>query len=265
LGIERDKLDIKYISRTGLKLDKPESKKLKKLIKIILDFKPDLVVVDCLQRVVTFEVDKDNSQISELFTGVVRPLIKKVGSSWLFIHHLRKSPSGNYRPEDPLDEVRGGSELVNYCRFVLMSQEPKYQTKTNEGGVMVVFRVLKMSNAQMPEPKVISFTSEDGMIKVAYEGLPEDVLAGEIQCAKAIKDWLFQEQKTGEFKTSEVVSASEKIGFKKSMLSQGLKVLVKDGFLNKQKRGLYCVAEVVKQQSLDEPTDKEIEGIMKSK
>jgi len=239
LGVE-NALEIKYISRTGLKLDKKDTQKFKKFKELFLEYKPDLCVVDCLQRVVSFECDKDNASISELFTGVVRPLIKATGSTFYFIHHLRKSPSGNYKPEDPLDEVRGGSELVNYCRFVLMAQTPKYQTKTSEGGEMVLFRVLKMSNAQMPDPKVISFTNIEDSLVVKYEGVPEEVLAGEVQSSKAIKEFLFSEQII-EFRTKDILDNSEKIGFKQTLLKMGLNCLVKQGYLSKIGRGKYEV------------------------
>ena len=274
LGIT-DALDIKYISRTGLKLDKKDTPKFLKFKELFLEYKPDLCVVDCLQRVVSFEVDKDNASISELFTGTVRPLINKTGCTFYFIHHLRKSPTGNFRPEDPLDEVRGGSELVNYCRFVLSVQTPKYQTQTSEGGEMIVFRALKMSNAQMPEPKVISFTTTEEGLLVKYEGLPEDVLAGEVQASKAIKDFLFSEQMTGEFRTKDVLDNSEKIGFKRTLLSAGLNCLVKEGFIKKVKRGLYQVNSKVEpkqetltpkkkgsgNKNLDELSDKELEEL----
>lgn len=241
MGISDEKLEIKYLSNTGLKLDKAD-KRFEKFRELYLEFKPDLVVGDCLQRLVSFEVDKDNAKISELFTSILRPMFKKIGTTMIFIHHLRKSLQGGFKEEDPLDSVRGGSELVNFCRFVYLCQTPKYQQKTNDGGEMVLFRVLKMSNAELPEPKVISFTNEENSIVVKYEGLPDEVLAGEIQCAKAIKEFLYAEQMVTEFKTGDMISNAEKIGFKKTLISSGLGVLVKQGFLTKIKRGVYEVS-----------------------
>ncbi len=241
--LEESPLEIKFFSFAGLKLDKKDTKRYLKFTKVIKDFIPDLIIIDCLQRCVTFEVDKDNAAISELFTDVVRPITNAYGTTWIFIHHMRKSPTSNYKPEDPLDEVRGGSELVNYCRFVLMCQAPKGQQRTEDGGELMVFRVLKMSNAPIQEPKVISFTNNPPEhLKIAYEGIPADVLAGEIQAAKAIKEWLFNQQMTGEFKTKDITNNAEKIGFKSSLLSQGLSVLLKEGFLNKIKRGIWRVS-----------------------
>lgn len=237
LGIEEE-LGIRYLCLNGLKLDRQDLK-FQKFKDLLEDFLPDLIIIDALQRCVTFEVDKDNRAISELFTEIIRPLTKKYGMSWLFITHLRKSPTQG-SVVDPLDEIRGGSELVNYSRFVLSTQAPKYQTKTEGESELIIFRVLKMSNSRMPQDKVISFTSEGEVIKIKYEGIPEDVLAGEKQSANAIKDWLFSEQLTS-FQTKDITKASERIGFKSSMITLGLKLLMNEGFLKKVKRGYYEV------------------------
>jgi len=253
-GMEiNEDVEVRFLSHTGLKLDINNSK-FKKFEEVMDEFKPDLIIVDCLQRVVTFEVDKDNALISDLFTGVIRNFQKKYSSSWLFVHHLRKSPTGNYRPEDPLDEVRGGSELVNFSRYVLLCQEPKHQSKTEDGSQLLVFRALKMSNAEMPEPKVLKFTNVEDKLIVTYEGIPEEVLARDVRVANAIKEWLFNEQISGEFRTKDVNDASEKIGFERSLLSDGLRCLVKNGFLKKPKRGVYIVSgdvEKPKQKTLE--------------
>jgi len=244
LGIIEE-LPIKYLSFNGLKLDK-DGVKFKKFKELILDFKPDLVVIDALQRCVGFEVDKDNRAISELFTEKIRPLQRETKCSWLFISHLRKTQA-NAKIIDELDEVRGGSELTNYCRFVLMAQAPRYQTKTEVGSDLIIFKVLKMSNSSLPEPKVISFTTEGDSIKVSYEGIPSEVLAGEVQCAKAIEEWLFNNQ-IEEFKTKEISDASEEIGFKKTLISYGLKFLIKKGIIKKVQRGLYQVTSTKKEE-----------------
>lgn len=243
LGIENEALEIKYISFAGLKIDRmpcPEypNKKFQQFKRLVSDWKPDLIIVDCLQRVVSFECDKDNQAISTFFTEIIRQFTKAYGCSWLFIHHLRKGMNNNRKPEDPLDEVRGGSELVNYCRYVLMTEKPKYQDdKTKE---MIVFRVLKMSNAIMPPAKVISFSQEGEGIKVSYEGEPAEVLRGEVRCANAIKEYLFKNQ-LFEFSTKQITEVSEKIGFKNTLISGGLNSLIESGDLERVKRGYYKV------------------------
>ncbi len=230
-------LDIKYLSHSGLKLDINDDK-YKLFLKKVEEFKPDLIIVDCLQRFVSFDVDRDNAAISQFFTGSIRSVIKRFGCGWLFIHHLRKPPTYNRTTEDPLDEIRGGTELVNYCRYVLLCKSPRGQIITDEGGEMILFEVIKLSNAPLPEPKVVSFTTTKDVLKVTYEGIPEDVLAGSVKAANAIKDWLFEHQIT-EFQTKTINEASDEIGFKKNLLNDGLNVLMKKGFLDRPKRGCW--------------------------
>ena len=244
MEIDKEELDIRFISYSGLKLDNSEldntsNKKFAEFRKIVAEFKPDLIIDDCLQRSVNFEVDKDNASISKFFTEIVRPMTRAYGCSWLFIHHLRKGVSGNTRNEDPLDEVRGGSELVNYARFVLSCSVPKHQQSNDSE--MVVFRVLKMSNSQKPPAKVISFTDTKEGLKIVYEGEPSEVLAGEVQCGNAIQEYLFDKQ-LFEFQTKDINDVAEEIGFKKTLISSGLKYLKEKGFLKSEKRGHYKIA-----------------------
>lgn len=241
MGLSSEALEIKYLAFTGVKLDRAD-KKREAFLSVIEEFKPTLIILDALQRFVTFEIDKDNRSISALFTDLIRPLQQKLGCGWLIIHHMRKpSNNGNSYISDPLDEVRGGSEIVNYCRYVLMCQKPKNQNTDIPGQEFILFRVLKMSNAAMPEDKVIAYTPGPDGLKVEYIGKPEDILSGEQQAANAIKNYLLTAGIKGEFKTSQIVDAASEIGFKKSLLSEGLGVLVKEGILKKLKRGVYKV------------------------
>lgn len=248
-GIKSEQLDLISVSFTGLKLDQVGSNKHSQFEEIVEQFKPDLIIVDCLQRVCGFDIDKENALISELFTNTVRPMMNTYGMSWLFIHHLRKSQNGSQSSfSDPLDEIRGGSELVNYCRYVLGCSKPNNQTIAEDGSMMLVLKVLKMSNSNIPEPKVLMFKPDNAdpekstEIKIDYHGKVEDVLANEKRAANAIKDFIFQKGLT-EFKTSDITNkqAEREIGFKKTNISGGLKELLEQGWLEKPKQGHYIV------------------------
>lgn len=256
MGLEKEFAEIKYISFSGLKLDRRD-KKFLLFEDLVKNFKPDLIIVDALQRCVTFEVDKDNQKISQFFTETVRPMQMDLGCSWLFIHHLRKSPTGKSFVSDEMDEVRGGSELTNYCRFVLLCKKPKSQKQEGE---MILFEVLKMNNSFIPASKVISFTTEGDALKVAYEGEPEEILSGAQLCAEAIKNYLF-DYGIYEFRTKDIHEKSDEIGFKKTLIEQGLSALVSDGFLERVKRGQYKVKGAnISQQKLKEPPVKDKES-----
>jgi len=232
-----ESLDISFLSFENLKLNNISSPKYKIFEEFVLELKPDLIVVDTLQRILSIEVDRDNQGISEFFTGVVRSLTKRIGCSWLFIHHMRKGNS-QYKPEDQLDEIRGGSELVNYCRFVLMCEEPK-KTRAKEEKSLVVFSVLKMSNSQIPPAKVFEFISDENSIRMNYLGTPEEVLNTEAKIAGAIKNFILEKEMTGEFRTKDILENWEQIGFKKSSLHIGLRWLESNQEIVKEKRGFW--------------------------
>lgn len=254
--LENDDLDFISLSFSGLKLDQPMSKKFKEFEELLDRHRPNLVIIDCLQRVVSIDIDKENAQISEMFTGIMRPFIKKYGMTFLLIHHLRKSPTGNQgNSSDPLDEIRGGSEITNYARCVQSCSQPKNQKKQDDGSMMLVFKILKMSNAPMIEPKVLNFQPNNAdpelstQIKIDYLGKVEDVLKAEKQAANAIMEYLLENQMTGEFTTKEITDNEAKIGFKRTWLGKGLKELVDEGKLERLKRGIYILSdkkEVVK-------------------
>jgi DNA-binding transcriptional ArsR family regulator len=149
---------------------------------------------------------------------------------------MRKG-NAQYKPDDQLDEIRGGSELVNYCRYVLMCGEPKRKSKDDK--ILITFEVLKMSNAQIPEAKVFEFISKDDFITMNYLGSPDQVLNTEAKIGEAIKNFIIKSELTGEFRTMDVTENADKIGFKRSSLSLGLKWLEDNGIIVREKRGIW--------------------------
>jgi len=242
LNIEKQELPIGYFTMNNIKLDQSDEKDIE-FRRILREFKPALIIVDTFQRCVSFDADRDNREISDFFMGFAIPISKEFTCSWLFLHHLRKGLSGAKGIEDPLDEVRGGSEIVNFARFVLGCRVPKGHDD------LMVLSSLKMSHSEKIDQQVISFnhTEEEGL-KVTYVGKPGDVINDSINCAQAIKKWIF-ENKIKEFRTKQINEAQESIGYKKSMLIQGLKYLKDIGYLVSVKRGYYEVnmEEIIQQ------------------
>lgn len=238
LGIENKDLDIAYLSFYNMKLDKEDKQKLIK--KFLNEFKPDIIFVDGFQRVLSFNLDKENQLISNFMTDVIRPLMVEYGNfSWCFTQHYRKTPQGK-KIDEWLDEIRGGSELVNYCRFIYALHKPKRQD--NEAEEQIVVKQLKLSNAPPTKDKVISFISNGDSVKLEYIGVAEEVLATEQQCANAIMEWILEQGIKGEFKTKDVQEA-EPGGFKTTTITAALKVLIEDKRLIKVKRGVYRISD----------------------
>ena len=234
----KEDLELACLSFYNSKLDLPN--KQKKVLKLIEDFKPDIIILDCLQRVVSFDVDRENQKISDFFTSFVRPTTQKYGCSWLFIHHFRK-PNPQVKAINLMDELRGGSELGNYIRFGFGIIKPKKQEQEN--GEIVIFHHMKNSNAPRISSKIISISGEikKGEFEMRCEGDAADILKAEQQCAEAIKQWLLEEGIKGNFKTGEVVKA-EPGGYKKSTINAGLRILLEEQFLEKPKYGFWKVS-----------------------
>jgi len=240
-------LEIKFISFSGIKINEKTSEafpneKFVHLKRLIRYWKPDLIIIDCLSRVVSLDIDKGNSEVSGFFSGIVRPITETYGCSWLFIHHLRKGGNTRMGSDDELDDIRGASELVNYCRFVLKCEVPKNQLN-DDGTELMLFKVLKMSDALKSEAKVVSFSFDDNKIEIKYLGKPEEVLAGEVQCANAIKNWIFRNG-IREFETKDVQNTSE-IPYKKTLTASALKYLLEEKFIIKIKRGQYVLSDKI--------------------
>lgn len=236
MGISLDeKLDIAYLSFFNAKLDDPN--KQKKIIQFVEEFQPDLIVVDCLQRVLGIDIDKENQLLSHFLTGFVRPLSQKYGLSWLFVHHYRKKDR-NQKYTNPLDEIRGASELRNYIRFAWGIKRPGKQRDPEVD--TIILKQLKLSNAPPSPDRVLSFITEKDSLIVKYEGEAEDVLSAEQLCAQAIKDWIIEEDIREEFQTKDVVEEKPG-GYGKTTISAGLKVLWQQGFLSKKKQGVWIV------------------------
>lgn len=235
MKLGQENLEIAYLSFFNAKLDQPS--KQKRIISFIEQFKPDLVFVDCLQRVLGIDIDKENQKLSEFLTGFVRPVVSKYGCSWVFLHHYRKRDQKS-KYFNPMDEIRGATELRNIARFAIGLQRPHGQNDSNID--QIILKQIKMSNASAAPDKVISFTTENNSLIVKYEGLAEEVLNTEQLCAAAIKTWLFEEGIKAEFKTGDVEDAQPG-GYKKTAISGGLKVLLDNRFLEKIKRGIWKI------------------------
>lgn len=255
----KDKLDITYITDLDFRLDKPGTTNYQKFLEELDTLKPDMVFVDGIQRFLSFNVDKENELISNFFTTHIKPLIRKYGSTWIFIHHLRKSPAGKYEPDDLLDEVRGGSEITNIPRFIALCRKSKIES---DDKVYFEYLNIKLSNYKKPEPKALSFeyikgdVPKNDIVKISFEGVPEEVFKSALLCAENIKKYLLNKG-LSEFQSKDITDASKVIGFGKTTINAGLNELKKIGILIKPKQGHWKINT-----ALFDPNQTKLFGIM---
>ncbi|MBA7540765.1 hypothetical protein ES705_33068 [subsurface metagenome] len=89
--------------------------------KVIDDFKPDVIIIDPIGRIATFDMNKDIS--ITLFANL---MIQIRDCHWVLVHHTRKGISA-YKPLKPLaldpdavfDSIRGSSCWSNYADTII--------------------------------------------------------------------------------------------------------------------------------------------------
>lgn len=222
-------VDVAFLSFENMKLDKSEWRD--RLEKTLEEYKPSVIIVDSLRRVITFEENKAED-VNSFFTDILRPISEKYGVTWILVHHLRKGISGR-NPSDELDEMRGSSDMSNYADVVLIFQRPK-------GAVdKFVLKQLKCRRSQEIEPKLIQMVwNEDQSLKIECVGDAEETIFADEFCAKAIMTWLAEEQKTG-FETKEVIEALKKQKHSRKTISRALDLLLNQNKIIRIKRGQY--------------------------
>ncbi len=141
-----DDVDIGFICFSHLKIDK--SGDILALEEVIQKEGIGLLVVDTYRRGISFD-ENDAGEVSHLFVDVLRPLVERNNLSIILIHHDRK---GNGQQNDEMDEIRGSSDLANYCDFIL---------KNERKGKGLILKQLKCRNAPEIEPVEVQMDTDE--------------------------------------------------------------------------------------------------------
>jgi len=185
--------------------------------------------VDSLRRVITAD-ENDAQEMSEFFTDTVRPLSKKYGISWIFIHHLRKGISGR-NPTDIMDELRGSSELANYADVVLISERPRGSNDR------VVLRQAKCRRALEIPSELIQINWGENNVGFESIGTAEEIINSIDLCGRDVIIWT-EEKQIKSFNTNDV-KEEFKEKYSRATLTRALAQLVQQGKLSRLKRGCY--------------------------
>lgn len=111
-----DRKNIKFYdainNRTVFTLKRRPLKELEKSIEL---FKPDIIIVDPIGRVVDFSLNK-----AENIVNLIDQFIGIRNCFWLLIHHNRKrGPEEIEDMTDPISRVRGSSNLTNFAESII--------------------------------------------------------------------------------------------------------------------------------------------------
>jgi RecA/RadA recombinase len=199
--------------------------------------------------------EDDAGEMRNLLTNVLGQIANKRGCTFILIHHLRKSiAGGNRSPSDPMDELRGSSELANYPDVVIIVDRPH-----NAKDKFILKQVKCRHAAEHTADKFSVVFEEDGAPSFVFEGSVEDIVTETEKCMSAIIAWA-EDRKESSFTTKEAGDAVEEDGYHKKMVNRALKLGVEKSWLKKVERGTYAIttgAQVKAQTKLEAVLKKE--------
>lgn len=102
LGLSaEDSKKLKYVHHKAVRLDKePE-----RIIQDIMDFDPELVIIDSLTRIHTGD-ENSAGFIAQLFNDGINPIVRNTGAALLLLHHVNKSDGTS-----SFGRLRGSSDI----------------------------------------------------------------------------------------------------------------------------------------------------------
>ena len=226
LNIEEE-LDIGFICFSQLKVDK--NLDLWALEEVIEKEGINLLVIDTYRRAISFD-ENSAGEVSKLFVDGLRPLVEKHNLSILLIHHDKK---GGENSGDEMDQIRGSSDLANYCDFILKSERK---------GKNIILKQLKCRNAVEINPVEISINTDEETF-ISFESKGDYVqMSAEERCSEDLIIWI-EEKKVGDFKTKEAQEIVFSKGYKKQIFFNALKRLESSGIIEKKSQGFWEVLD----------------------
>lgn len=144
-GLGCDDIDLAYIFFSNIKIDRPTDFDI--IENLINENKIDLLVVDTYRRAIRFD-ENDAGAVSHLFVDYLRPLAEKYDCTIVLIHHDRKGGGEG----DEMDNIRGSSDLANYCDFIFRNER---------NGNNLILKQLKMRAAPEQEPVSINIDTDE--------------------------------------------------------------------------------------------------------
>lgn len=224
-GLEIKKGDVGFICFSQLRLDNMES--VGQIEEFIKEEKPSLLIIDTYRRAISFD-ENDAGKVSELFVNILRPIVDENRNlSIILIHHNRKGGGRG----DKMDEIRGSSDLANYCDFILLN---------NRKGKNVILEQLKNRNAPELKPIFVKIETDEDNFITFIKGDQTLIKTTDQRAVEELLLWITT-QKIKHFKTGEWVLHATAGGFKKNSYSNAINSMVDAGKLEKTSKGEYTI------------------------
>ena len=224
-GLNIEKGDVGFICFSQLRIDELES--IQEIEDIIEKHKPSLLVIDTYRRAISFD-ENDAGNVSQLFVNVLRPIVDKYRNlSIVLIHHNRKGGGHG----DKMDEIRGSSDLANYCDFILSNKRK---------GNNVILEQLKNRNAPEMEPVFVKIETDEEETITFTQGEGEVLKTKDQIATEELLLWITK-GKLKEFGTGDWSLHATTKGIKRNCTANALTNLCDSGILEKKARGEYNV------------------------
>lgn len=225
-GLNIESGDVGFICFSQLRLDDFES--IMQIEEMIKEHNPSLLIIDTYRRAISFD-ENDAGQVSSLFVNILRPIVDKNRNlSIVLIHHNRKS---NGHGGDKMDEIRGSSDLANYCDFILSNSRK---------GNNIILEQLKNRNAPEMDPIFVKVETDETTFITFKQGESEVLKTKDQLSNEELLIWITQ-NKLETFGTGEWSLHATSQGIKRMSIHNALNCLCDSGNLVKLSRGKYKV------------------------
>ena len=206
------------------------------LEKFIKSHNIEVLVLDSLRRLISFE-ENDANAINAFYSLLLKPLAKKNNLKKKMIHPSKKDIK--HGGGDIRDSLRGSSDLVNICDFLIF-----FNRKAGQFAFDLI-TVKTRGRTEMPKQKILVVSDNedpDKATKIIFENVTEAVAAGDdLELNKTTRNiiaWIKDEQ-LKEFAREQVIKKFDDIGA--STITRALNQMVDELLIRKTTKGRYRV------------------------
>jgi len=111
--LKKETNNMCFATFQNVKIDTPNG--FSSLVSVIEKQKIEVLVLDTLRRVISFE-ENDANAVNNFYNNVIKYLIKKYNLTIITVHHSKKDVQGTHI----LDSLRGSSDFVNIADSILI-------------------------------------------------------------------------------------------------------------------------------------------------
>jgi len=219
--------NFKYSISKGIKFDEKHVAQLEEDIK---NSRAEVVIMDSFAR---FFVGNENSadDVKKSFQ-LLKPMMEKYGCSFIIIHHFNKGDGSD------MNSLRGSSDLAAQCDTIMVIKEDfkdNYslwlaKNRHGEKGDKIKFRTMGSSDNKRLS---ITFIGEVSQIQVSAED----------RNAKIFYNHLVSEEYESFSLNGNSDKFHKKLGFSKNVLYKARDMLIKEGKLESEGKGIYKVVQ----------------------